>query len=42
MKVFVIPIEASIIIALFANLVKTILYYILERAFQRIEWGVIV
>lgn len=34
-------IEMSIIIALVANLLKTVLYYILERAFQRVEWGVI-
>ena len=34
-------IETSIIIALIANLLKTVLYYALERMFQRIEWGVI-
>jgi uncharacterized membrane protein len=34
-------IETSIIIALVANLLKTVLYYALERIFQRVEWGVI-
>jgi len=34
-------IETSIIIALVANLLKTILYYALERLFQRLEWGLI-
>ena len=34
-------IETSIIIALIANLLKTFLYYALERLFQRIEWGLI-
>jgi len=28
-------------IALLANLIKTVLYYALERVFQRVEWGVI-
>ncbi|MHA2141285.1 MAG: DUF2061 domain-containing protein [Candidatus Thorarchaeota archaeon] len=32
-------IEESLMIALLANAVKTILYYGLERVFQRIEWG---
>ena len=34
-------IETSIVIALLANLVKTVLYYALERVFQHVEWGVI-
>ncbi|MFX0077674.1 MAG: DUF2061 domain-containing protein [Candidatus Hermodarchaeota archaeon] len=34
-------IETSIIIALIANLLKTVLYYALERVFQRVEWGII-
>lgn len=34
-------IETSIIIALLANLLKTVLYYALERLFQRVEWGLI-
>jgi len=32
-------IEASLLIALIANFLKTILYYILERIFQAISWG---
>ncbi len=32
-------IEESLMIALIANGVKTFLYYALERAFQRVEWG---
>jgi adenylylsulfate kinase len=34
-------IETSIIITLIANLLKTVLYYALERIFQRVEWGII-
>jgi len=34
-------IETSIIITLIANLLKTVLYYALERVFQRVEWGMI-
>ena len=32
-------IAESILIALVANILKTALYYGLERVFQRIEWG---
>jgi uncharacterized membrane protein len=32
-------IEESLMIALLANAVKTVLYYGLERGFQRVEWG---
>ncbi|MHA2377713.1 MAG: DUF2061 domain-containing protein [Candidatus Thorarchaeota archaeon] len=34
-------IETSIMITLIANFAKTILYYTLERVFQRIEWGIL-
>ncbi|MFW9943622.1 MAG: DUF2061 domain-containing protein [Candidatus Sifarchaeia archaeon] len=34
-------VETSIMITLVANTAKTILYYALERAFQRIKWGVV-
>lgn len=34
-------IETSILIALIANFLKTILYYVLERIFQRVEWGLL-
>jgi uncharacterized membrane protein len=34
-------IETSLLITLVANGAKTILYYALERVFQRIEWGIL-
>nr|KXH77538.1 MAG: hypothetical protein AM324_00165 [Candidatus Thorarchaeota archaeon SMTZ1-83] len=34
-------IETSIMITLVANAAKTMLYYALERVFQRIRWGIV-
>ncbi len=31
--------EMSLLIAIVANLIKTIVYYLLERVFQRVTWG---